>query len=353
MEFQSNESAWSQENIIDFESTLENLRLTHHIPGFSVGIVHKGELKWNKGFGVTDLKTKEVPDENTVYHIASITKTFGALVMMKLVEEGKIQLTDPIREHNIKLPGKWGLSNDIQIEHLLTHTARGSTFNGFTPGYNFKYNGSWYHQLDNAYVSASGKTFGQLVMEEVITPLGMNNTAPSLDDSVAFNQSGYDRSSFSEKIAKPYDWSKKQLVPVDFNYNFGPAAGLMSSVADLAKYAIAIDERKLLKEESWEKMFTPYVTPKNKPITYGLGWFVADYFDTKFIWHTGWWTGYSSLIIKVPESDLTFIILANSQDVSRPFYHFLFGKSLHKTLLASDFANAFIEHFVLNAKKNN
>ena len=99
-------------------------------------------------------------------------------------------------------------------------------------------------------------------MEEVITPLGMNNTAPSLDDSVAFNQSGYDRSSFSEKIAKPYDWSKKQLVPVDFNYNFGPAAGLMSSVADLAKYAIAIDERKLLKEESWEKMFTPYVTQK-------------------------------------------------------------------------------------------
>jgi CubicO group peptidase (beta-lactamase class C family) len=78
---------------------------------------------------------------------------------------------------------------------------------------------------------------------------------------------------------------------------------------------------------------------------------VHDYYNTKFIWHTGWWTGYSSLLIKVPALDLTFIILANSQDVSRPFYKFLLGKSLHKDLLASDFANVFIEHFMLEEEK--
>lgn len=351
-DLQNNPTTWNETNLSSFESKLEALRETHHIPGFSVGVVHKGELRWHQGFGVKDLELGGVPDENTVYHIASITKTFGSLVMMKLVEEGKIKLTDPLTSHNIKLPGKWGHSDNIQIEHLLTHTARGNTFNGFKPGHNFKYNGSWYHLLGNAYVSASGKTFGELVMTEVIRPLGMKNTVPSLYDSLEFSRTGYDMTSFTKKVAKPYDWSNKKLVPVDFNYNFGPAAGLMSSVADLAKYSNAIDDGKLLKADSWQKMFTPYTTPKGETLLYGLGWFVHDYHDLEFIWHTGWWKGYSSLFIKVPELDLTFIILANSQDVSRPFYKFIsVGKSLHKNLLASDFAKVFIDHFVLEKAK--
>jgi len=348
---ENNEIIWSEANLSNFKSKLEGLRQTHHIPGFSVGVVHEGELKWHKGFGQKDLASEETPDENTVYHIASITKTFGSLVMMKLVEDGKIALKDPIITHGIKLPGKWGLSDEIEIGHLLTHTARGNTFNSFKPGYNFRYNGDWYHRLNKAYLSATGKTFGELVMTEVIQPLGMTNTAPSLYDSLEFARTGYDKISFSKKVAKPYDWSKKQLIPVEFNYNFGPAAGLMSTVADLAKYSKAIDDEELLQPASWEEIFTPYSTEKGKTTIYGLGWFVKDYYDTKFIWHTGWWQGYSSLFVKVPELDLTFIILANSQDVSRPFYKFLIGNSLHKDLLASDFAMAFIDHFVLEGKK--
>lgn len=351
-DIQDNQTTWNETNLSSFENKLEILRETHHIPGFSVGVVHDGELKWHQGFGKKDLESGEVPDENTVYHIASITKTFGSLVMMKLVEEGQIKLTDPLTSHNIKLPGKWGHRDNIQIKHLLTHTARGNTFNGFKPGHNFKYNGSWYHSLGNAFISASGKTFGELVMSEVIQPLGMTNTAPSLYDSLEFARTGYDKISFSKKVAKPYDWYKKQLIPVEFNYNFGPAAGLMSTVADLAKYSNAIDDEKLLQSDSWEKIFIPYTIEKNKASIYGLGWFVKDYYDTKFIWHTGWWQGYSSLFIKVPELDLTFIILANSQDVSRPFYKFItVGKSLHKNLLASGFAKAFIDHFVLEEGK--
>ena len=67
-------NSFNTRNLKKFEIDLESLRDKHHIPGFSVGIVHKGELKWNKGFGVTDLKTKEVPDENTVYHITPSPK---------------------------------------------------------------------------------------------------------------------------------------------------------------------------------------------------------------------------------------------------------------------------------------
>ena len=138
-------------------------------------------------------------------------------------------------------------------------------------------------------------------------------------------------------------------------YGFSPAAGIMSSVADMAKYSIAIDEGKFLKAGTWEEIFTPYVTPKGKTIPYGLGWFVKDYKGLKIVWHTGWWYGYSTLLIKIPQKDLSFIILANSQDLSRPFYltHYPvplpdpFSKSLGKELLVSDFASLFIQYFVM------
>jgi CubicO group peptidase (beta-lactamase class C family) len=127
----------------------------------------------------------------------------------------------------------------------------------------------------------------------------------------------------------------------------------MSSVADLATYSIAIDEKRFLASQTWEKTFTPFVTPKGKTIPYGLGWFVKYYNGVKILWHTGWWFGYSSLLVKIPSRDLTFIILANSQDLSRPFYLTLYPvplpnplkKSLNKDLMVSDFARTFIDHF--------
>lgn len=74
----------------------------------------------------------------------------------------------------------------------------------------------------------------------------------------------------------------------------------------------------------------------------------------KLVWHTGWWTGYSALLVKIPEKHLTFILLANCQDLSRPFYHIVqpipgfgfyhpFHKNLNSNLLASDFGRAFLK----------
>jgi CubicO group peptidase (beta-lactamase class C family) len=136
-------------------------------------------------------------------------------------------------------------------------------------------------------------------------------------------------------------------------YSFSTAAGLMSSVSDLARYSNAIDEGRFLKPETWQKIFTPFKTPKGKTLQYGLGWFVKTYKGVRIVWHTGWWYGYSALFIKIPEKDLTFILLANSQDLSRPFYLTLypvplpnpFTRSLNSDLLVSDFARAFINQF--------
>jgi len=238
----------------------------------------------------------------------------------------------------------------------LTHTAMGNSFNGFKPGYSFRYNGDWYGQLKAVIEKSSGQSFGELMMDNIIRPLGLKNTVPSTDDTLNFKLTGNDRKIFLSKVAVPYDWQHKKLKHITYKYGFGPAAGIMSSVGDLAVYSAAIDEGRFLEAKTWAQVFTPFVTPKGKTIQYGLGWFVKYYKGVKIVWHTGWWKGYSALFLKVPEKDITFIILANSQDLSRPFYHIWqpipgigffspFRANLNKTFIASDFAKAFILHF--------
>jgi CubicO group peptidase (beta-lactamase class C family) len=104
----------------------------------SVGIVNEKKLTWKKGFGFADTENKIVPDEHTFYQLASITKTFGAAILIQLVEEGKVSLNDPIKKYDIDLGARWGSDERITIKHLLTHTASGNAFNGFKPGYSFR-----------------------------------------------------------------------------------------------------------------------------------------------------------------------------------------------------------------------
>ena len=303
-----------------FESKIETLRQRYHIPGLSAGVVYQGKLVWKKGFGYADVDRQVTPDEHTVYQIASLTKTFGSIILMQQVEAGKISLDDPIQKYDIKLGARWGSDTSIKIKHLLTHTAMGTTWNGFKPGYSFRYNGDWYGQLGKAIEKASGQTFGELLVTHIIRPLHLQYTAPSLNDSVDFALMGYDRASFAARVAKPYDWQHGRLVPIRrFKYGFSPAAGIMSCVSDLALYSNAIDQGDFLDSATWKKVFTPFVSPKGKVFQYGLGWFVTYYKGVKLVWHTGWWTGYSALLVRIPEKHLTFIILANSQDLSRPF----------------------------------
>ena len=357
------DSVWNASNIQAFEAELETLRKRYHIPGLSAGIVNEGNLAWKSGFGFTDVEHQKRPDEKTVYQIASVTKTFGSIILMQLVEAGKVNLDDPITKYGINLGARWNDDDRIKVKHLLTHTAMGNSFNGFKPGYTFRYNGDWYNRLGKVIEKASGETFGELLMKNIVVPLQMKNTAPSTDDSVDFSLTGYDEDAFMKNVAKPYDWKKHHLVQVHQVYTFGPAAGIMSCVENLAKYSMAIDDQKFLNPETWQKVFTPFVSPKGKTFQYGLGWFVKYYKGTKIVWHTGWWNGYSALLIKIPDKDLAFIILANSQDLSRPFYHIIrpipglgigmfspFSRNLNNDLMASAFARAFIDHFapVLN-----
>jgi hypothetical protein len=86
----------------------------------------------------------------------------------------------------------------------------------------------------------------------------------------------------------------------------------------MAKYDIAIDQNRFLNKETQQLAFTPTVSTKGETLPYGLGWFTQNYKGTKMLWHYGYWTANSSFILKVPGRNITFIAMANTDNLSRP-----------------------------------
>ena len=120
-------------------------------------------------------------------------------------------------------------------------------------------------------------------------------------------------------LAQPYALDREfKFTKISYPQGFGTSAGLISTVLDMAKYDIAINQNKFLTKETQQLAFTPAVSTKGEPLPYGLGWFTQNYKGTKLFWHYGYWTGNSSFILKVPEQNITFIIMANSDNLSRP-----------------------------------
>jgi CubicO group peptidase (beta-lactamase class C family) len=123
----------------------------------------------------------------------------------------------------------------------------------------------------------------------------------------------------SKILAQPYALDREsKITKIKYPQSFSVSAGLISTVLDMAKYDIAIDQNKFITKETQQLAFTPAVSTKGETLPYGLGWFTTNYKGTKLLWHYGYWTGNSSFILKVPEQNITFIIMANSDNLSRP-----------------------------------
>jgi CubicO group peptidase (beta-lactamase class C family) len=319
-----------------FEAELESLRQKHKIPGFSAAIVKDQELVWAKGFGYADVENKVEPTPDTPYHLASLTKPVAATIIMQLVEEGALDLEDPVAKYGVELESP----EVIRVKHLMSMTSEGN------PGERYNYHGGRYALLTQVIEGASSKSFQELLFERIVEPLDMTNTAPNPAGCVGLVYSStcdrvYDR------IAKPYQLDPRYEFAEAFYWNqwFGAAGGLISTVVDLAEFDIAIDQNVLISQEMKEQMFTPTVSTTGTELPYGLGWFIQSWKDSRLIWHYGYWSpSVSSLILKVPEENITFIILANTDNLSRPYP---LGDG---DVLRSPVALAFYERFVFEPR---
>lgn len=154
----------------------------------------------------------------------------------------------------------------------------------------------------------------------------------------SFAVSGHDRATYDRNVARGY--TPAGLAYSDRIPYFGTAAGLTASVVDVARFSLALDGDVLLSPATKALAFTPTLGTAGDTLPYALGWFATRYRGVRVVWHYGLWTAISSLIIKVPERGLTFVLLANTDGLSSP-YPLGQGK-----LESSPWARAFLDAFV-------
>jgi CubicO group peptidase (beta-lactamase class C family) len=147
--------------------------------------------------------------------------------------------------------------------------------------------------------------------------LGLTNTSPNPFNPAACAAAGRDAGEFLRRSARGYASDGK--TPVDYPKHFVTAAGLVSTVSDVLRFSMALDGDQLLRPETKRLAFTPARSSSGKVLPYGMGWFVQQRRGVKILWHYGWDRANSSLIIKVPERDVTFVLLGNSEALSRKF----------------------------------
>lgn len=308
-------------SLSELENKLKQLSIQYNVPGISAGIVVEGKLIWTKGFGYADIENKIVPDENTPYRLASVSKPVASVLIMQLLEKGQLSLDVPMDNY----PNIYHLLRDrnITFRHVYSHTSHDL-------GKTYKYNGAAFGQLTLIVEEESGKSYHQLLKDEIIEKLNLKNTS--------VGQFVDDYEDVNSRLAKPYELTEEGDFKLS-NYirgNANTAAGLISSVSDLAIFDAALDGRKLIKAKSIEMMFTPTLSTDGTMLPYGLGWFVQEYMGKKVVWHYGHWNCSSTLYMKIPEDRITFILLANSDALSSHF-------PLHEgDVTVSDFANAFL-----------
>ncbi len=331
-----------------FEERLDLIRQSFDIPGMSVAVLHKRAVILARGFGVVDIAKGTAATENTPYPIASITKTFAAALIMRLVEAGKLDLDEAMSTYDSgyaqwceslktrNLPAARNYNCDterITVRHHLTHTAQGK------PGTSYDYNGFLFARLTNIVDALSAKNFMQSLEEDILDPVGMRDTALGANDPHKAN--------VIARMPKPYKLDGDGNVvesttftpPLDY---MTAASGLISTVMDLAKYDIAIDRNIIYSTQVKQQIWTPGVSPTGRRFPYGLGWFVFEYRGgrSRLPWHYGWYPdAFSSLLLKVPDQQLSFILLACTDRASSVFF---LGNG---DPIRSAFASAFLDSF--------
>ena len=322
-------TASAQSRKLSVDSYVRGEMAKLHIPGAAVAVLRNGKTELIKGYGVANIERNFTVTPNTIFQIASTTKPFTAMAVMMLVEDGKVSLDEKASRY---LPWLPPLYAEVTVRHLLTHTSgvnrdvRTANVDNFTPdefkrrfnaapasfkpGERWEYSNNGYILLGMIIEAVSGKSYGDFLRQRVFRPLGMKNTGYNEPPGAAKNR------------AIGYDWQENAYKPSPYFHGGYSGGGLISSVADLAKWAQALEAKKLLKQSSFQQMWTPVSLRGGQPLSfefrgeqsgYGFGWFLMTYKGRKLFTHGGTVSGFSGQVHRFVDDKITIIVLANSK----------------------------------------
>ena len=291
----------------------------------TVLIARRGEPVFVRSYGQASIELGVPNRRDTRFAIASITKQFTAVAIMRLREAGKLDLDDPICRHLDDCPPAW---QPVTIRHALAHTSGIPNITGladwderigripdsprgllrhvrdlplqFEPGSRFRYSNSGYQLLGLVIEKHSGMSYGRYLAQEFFTPLGMTATGLLDYHSIIPNR------------ATGYYWKANAFsLPLsEYPGHAYAAGGLYSTVDDLLRWANALDSDRLLPAAARREMEVPGQGD------YGLGFELGKIGPHRHVGHAGSVPGFSTYLARFPDDGLTVVVLSNSDPAS-------------------------------------
>jgi CubicO group peptidase (beta-lactamase class C family) len=298
----------------------------YRIPGAAIVVIKDGKIIKKNNYGTYSIEFNLPVTDSSIFPLASVTKIFTSTVIMKLVEQGKLSLDQPVTDFLDSLPDSW---QQIRIRHLLSHTSgivnhfqtrKARTLSQdeqsklstetlirlsaseplrFTPGDQFSYNVTGYVLLGYIAEKATGKPIDQLAKELIFDPLKMNATVYGDYKAVIKNRNSL-----------VYTYQNGPFETWNFTYGASgtTAAGLNSTTSDLAKFFIALDKGRVLSRPVMQLMMHPTQLNDNTVKDYGLGWAVDENKGHTCYGHEG---GGCAWVDYYPDEHLTVVVLSN------------------------------------------
>lgn len=320
-------------------------------PGISVAVMRKGRIVFTKGYGFENLETMTPVTAETVFRIGSITKMFTAAAVLRLKEEGRLSVDDPLSKYISELAAAGPLTLRMLLTqtsglHDYTHTAafgeeernRHTTkqmidyiasmkpLTDFAAGSKWAYSNSNYYVLGAIVERVSGASLGQYLEANIIAPAGVTSTVVDQeDDVVPHRASGYVRVE-----GKPGHYRNAEFFSLD---NAGGAGALRSTAADLARWQQALFAGRIISLTSLAAMTTPgrlndgaVAIRADAPISlgppsYGFGLELGTLDGKQTIGHGGSVPGFTSYLVTFPKLQMTVAIMTNGAPNGGGIFH--------------------------------
>lgn len=345
------ETYFTNQRLNDIESYIREGMVDENIPGVSIALIESGKVVYIKGFGKGDNQNSSISPQ-TPFQIASMTKSFSALLVLQLEKGGKLSLDDKVVDHIhwFRTSDK-SQSDQITIRQLLQHNSGFSTQSGnitqnnqyrgadatersvrallnsqlvSEPGSSYEYSNSNYHIISHLIEAVEGAPFETVIAERIFQPFDMRNSFVQIPvDITAKPAIGFPQW-FGISVERPFTLGRMKMGD----------GGVSASAEDLSRYLLEVSkgELGLVTQDMRDSLFST-----NENIAhYGLGWQVSNEDDTTIYEHGGNNGGFSSQFgfagANSQRSDIGFVILTNYTSA----LHSQFIWNVRQTILGSE-----------------
>jgi CubicO group peptidase (beta-lactamase class C family) len=328
--------------------------MQQNVPSVALTVVHGDRPVWTKAFGYAEAIMKTAATPQTLYRIGSVTKTFTALAILQLHEDGKLRLDDQVRDHVTTAAihaRELGLL-DVTIRELLTHSSglqrdlpgtwwTQSSFPAQFPDHfsatypsstEWKYSNAGYALLGEVIAAASGEPWARHIERRILGPLGMANTEAMPDRDEARLATGYSRPTPGE----PY----VQASRLDHGV-VSPAAGMVSTIEDMGRYLTFHmgSGGAVLGGKSLREMHRPQWLLDDWQTAWGLGMRIRRVDGRVRVGHPGNTPGFAALMEFIPALKLGVAVLTNADD-GNPASYCDYALQLLTPIVAKEMARA-------------